>query len=43
MQTETITIDPLPSSIIGASHVCAAATITLSDTAAGGSWIAAIR
>ena len=38
MQTETITVDPVPSSIIGTSHVCAAATITLSDTAAGGLW-----
>ncbi len=35
---ETITVYPHPSAIAGSSNVCAAATITLTDTVGGGSW-----
>ena len=36
---EGITVNPLPSSIGGPSSVCQASTITLTNTASGGSWV----
>jgi YD repeat-containing protein len=35
---KTVTVNPLPSPIIGASNVCRGLTISLSDTTTGGTW-----
>jgi len=42
--TKIITVNPLPNAgiIIGASFVCATSTITLSNTASGGTWSSSI-
>ena len=34
-----VTVNPLPVSITGTSHVCAGLTVTLSDLSSGGNWI----
>jgi uncharacterized protein YjdB len=36
--TTTITVNPVPSAILGNNNVCAGATTTLSDVTAGGTW-----
>lgn len=36
--TETVNVTPLPSVISGPANVCIGSTITLSDTASGGTW-----
>ncbi len=36
--TQVITVDPLPSAIVGPSGVCVGATISLADVTGGGAW-----
>ena len=36
--TIPVTVNPLPSTIIGSAKVCIGSTITLTDTSAGGTW-----
>lgn len=38
--TQSVTVNSLPSPISGPSHVCELSTITLTDTASGGTWSA---
>ncbi len=42
-RTKYITVNPIPTDILGTPHVCIGAGVTLSDTTAGGVWVSSDR